>query len=151
MVSKKEVTLPLTADYSSSFEMGNPEHAATIIQGSWKDWDDNNLDNMVNWVADTVVAFHSNDHMVRGRDSLMATWKRFRATFSEVKDTIRAVLPVYSSDKMENWVLVWATSYATTMDGKKDTANIMETWRINKDGMADMLLQYSRATRTGNE
>ena len=139
--------LSMPASYSSSFALGNPEYAKMIVQGSWKDWDDNNLDNMKNWVADTIVAFHSNDHMVKGLDSMMAGWKRYRALYSTVYDTINAVIPVYSTDKKENWVLVWAVSYGTMNDGTKDTAAIMETWRINKDGKADMLLQYDRAKR----
>ncbi len=146
-VVKKAVTLAYTPTYSSSFEMGNPEYTATIIQGSWKDWEENKLDNMKNWMADTIVAFHSDNKMVRGLDSMMARWKRGRAEYSSVADTIHGAMAVYSTDKKENWVLVWAAEIGTKPDGKKDTVNLMETWRINKDGKADMLLQFDRATR----
>ena len=145
---KKAVTLPYTASYSSAFEMGgNPEYVASILQGSWKDWEENKLDNMKNWMADTIVAFHSDNKMIMGLDSLMARWKRGRAEYSSVSDTIHAAFAVYSTDKKENWVCVWASEVGTKLDGKKDTAALMETWRINKDGKADMLLQYDRATR----
>ena len=145
--AKKSVTLPYTALYSSSFEMGNPEYTATILQGSWKDWEENKLDNMKNWMADTIVAFQSDNKMIMGLDSMMARWKRGRAEYSSVIDTVHAAFAVYSTDKKENWVLVWANEIGTKLDGKKDTVAIMETWRINKDGKADMLLQYDRATR----
>lgn len=141
------IKLPYTADYSSSFVLGNADYATTIVQGSWKDWETNNLDNMKNWVADTVVAFHSDNSMVKGVDSLMARWKRGRATYTNVIDTIDAVIPVYSTDKKEHWVLIWAREINTNKEGKTDTMALMETWRINKDGKADMLLQYDRATR----
>ena len=145
---KKAVTLPYTASYSSAFEMGgNPEYLATILQGSWKDWEENKLDNMKNWMADTIVAFHSDNRMVMGLDSMMARWKRGRAEYSSVVDTIHAAFTVYSTDKKENWVLVWAQEIGTKPDGKKDTVNLMETWRMNKHGKADMLLQFDRATR----
>ncbi len=145
---KKAVTLPYTASYSSAFEMGgNPEHVATILQGSWKDWEENKLDNMKNWMADTIVAFHSDNKMVMGLDSMMARWKRGRADYSSVIDTIHAAFAVHSTDKNEDWVLVWAQEIGTKPDGKKDTVNLMETWRMNKDGKADMLLQFDRATR----
>jgi len=146
-VPLKAVTLPYTAIYSSSFEMGNPEYTATILQGSWKDWEENKLDNMKNWMADSIVAFHSDNKMVVGLDSMMARWKRGRAEYSSVTDTIHAAMAVYSTDKKENWVLVWAGEIGTKPDGKKDTVALMETWRINKDGKADMLLQFDRATR----
>ena len=54
---------------------------------------------------------------------------------------------MYNADKKENWVLVWATEINTDVNGKKDTAALMETWRINKDGKADLLLQFDRAKR----
>jgi hypothetical protein len=145
--AKPAVALPYTAGYSSSFEMGNPEYSATILQGSWKDWENNKLENMKSWIADTIVAFHSDNTMITGADSLMASWIRNRAKYSSVIDTVHAVIPVYSTDKKENWVLVWAKEISTLADGKKDTMELMETWRINKDGKADFLLQYDRHAR----
>lgn len=147
MAENVSIPLPYVPAYSSSFEMGNPEYATMIVQGSWKDWEDNNLDNMVNWAADTIVAFHSNNDVVHGVDSLMARWKRARAEYTTSKPTIDAVMPVYSTDRKENWVLVWATSIDTKTDGSMDTVAIMETWRINNAGKADMLFQYSRRKR----
>ncbi len=146
-MAKTEVTLPYTASYSSSFKMGNPEHSAMVLQGSWKDWEMNTLDNMKSWVADTVTVYHSDNTMVKGVDSLAARWKRGRAKYSAVSTTIDAVMPVYSTDKNENWVLIWATEIDTELDGKKDTVYVMETWRINKDNKADLLYQHDRATR----
>lgn len=141
------IKMPYTAGYSTSFVMGNPDYATTIVQGSWKDWETNNLDNMKSWIADTIVAFHSDNSMVKGADSLMANWKTARAKYTSSIDTVDAVMSVYSTDKKENWVLVWARAIDTKLDGTKDTVAIMETWRINKDGKADRLLQYDRANR----
>lgn len=144
---KAATVLPYMPSYSSSFEMGNSEYSAMILQGSWKDWENNTMDNMKSWIADTIVAFHSDNTMVKGADSLIARWKTGRAKYTSVIDTIEAVMPVYSTDKKENWVLVWAREINTKTDGTKDTAAVMETWRINKDGKADLLLQYDRAKR----
>lgn len=144
---KPSVSLPYTAAYSSSFELGNPQHSATILQGSWKDWEENKLDNMKNWLADTIVAYHSDNTMIKGADSLMASWKRNRAKYTTVIDTVHAVMSTHSTDKNEDWVLVWATEINTDANGKKDTMDLMETWRINKDGKADLLLQYDRHAR----
>ena len=139
------LSMPLT--YSSSFEMGNPAYATMIVQGSWRDWQDNNLDNMKSWIADTIVAYHSDNMMVSGADSLMARWKKGRAEYSSVVDSINAVISVHSTDRNEDWVLVWATEKNTKPDGTVEDMALMETWRINKDGKADLLLQYDRATR----
>lgn len=144
--AKASVPLPYTASYSSSFEMGNPDYSAMILQGSWKDWEENKLDK-TKWLADTVVAFHSDNTMTIGADSLIARWSRMRGAYTSVIDTVHAVIPTYSNDRKENWVLVWAKEINTKADGTNDTTELMETWRINKDGKADLLLQYDRAKR----
>jgi len=145
--AKSSVMMPYTASYSSSFKMGNPAYAAMIEQGSWKDWEMNTMDNMKSWVADTILAFHSDNTMVKGVDSLQARWKRGRAGYTSVIDTINASMAMYSTDKNENWVLMWATEINTDTRGKIDTMALMETWRINKDGKADRLYQYDRHAR----
>jgi len=141
------VAMPMKVTYSSSFEMGDPKYSAMIVQGSWKDWVDNNLDNMKSWIADTIVAFHSDNTAVKGVDNLIALWKKQRAKYSSTSDTIRGVMSVRSVDQGHNWVLVWASAYDTRLDGTKDTSEVQETWRINKDGKADALYQYDRAKR----
>lgn len=145
--SAPAVTLAYTPNYSSSFKIGKPEYSAMIVQGSWKDWETNSMDNMKSWVADTILAFHSDNTMVNGVDSLAARWKRGRAGYTSVIDTIHSVLSTYSTDKNENWVLVWAKEINTDAKGKIDTMELMETWRINKDGKADRLYQYDRHAR----
>lgn len=145
--AKPPVSIPYTASYSTSFEIGDPAHVTTIVQGSWKDWEDNNLDNMNNWVADSIVAYHSDNKVVNGRDSLIARWKRGRAMYTSSKPTIDAAMCVRATDKNENWVLVWATEVTSKADGSVDTVSVMETWRINKDGKADLLYQFDRANR----
>jgi len=146
-VSTAPMALSMTPTYSSSFQMGNPDYAAMIVKGSWKDWQDNTMDNMQKWAADSIVALHSNATITRGVDSLMASWKKSRAEYSAVTDSIDAVIPVYSTDKKENWVLIWVVDYSTDKKGVKDTTAVMETWRINKDGKADLLMQFDRHSR----
>ncbi|MGL6267299.1 MAG: hypothetical protein ACRC2O_05215 [Chitinophagaceae bacterium] len=144
---KPEVPLPYVPTYSNSFEFGKSEYSAMILQGSWKDWDDNKLDNMKSWVADTITAIHSDMLTIKGADNLMAKWKKDRANYKTVNNTIDVVMPIYAKDKNEHWVLVWASSTSVDLKGKADTMNIMEAWRINKDGKADFLNQYDRAKR----
>jgi hypothetical protein len=141
------VSLPYTASYSSSFKMGNDDHSTMIVQGSWKDWENNTMDNMKSWAADTIVAYQSDNTMVKGVDSLQARWKRYRSDYTSVIDTLHSVVPLYSTDKKENWVLVWVKEINVDKKGKTDTVEVMETWRLNKDGKADLVLQYDRHAR----
>jgi hypothetical protein len=77
----------------------------------------------------------------------MARWKEARSEYTSSVPTINAVMSIRSTDRNEDWVLVWATSIDTKTDGAIDTVALMETWRINADGKADMLLQFDRANR----
>jgi hypothetical protein len=146
-VARPPIVLSLPATYSSSFEMGKPEYAATIVQGSWKDWQDNKMNNMKTWMADSVVIYQSDNKMVKGIDSVQARWNRGRANYTNVVDSIDAVMSVTSTDKKEDWVLVWATEYSTDTKGVKDTVAVMETWRMNNEGKADLLFQFDRHSR----
>jgi hypothetical protein len=77
-------------------------------------------------------------------DSVTASAKQYRNTLGTVTTTVNAVFPVKSTDKNENWVVAWFTEYRTDAKGKKDSAQIQETWRLNKDGKADLLYQYEQ-------
>jgi hypothetical protein len=142
---KPDVKYPFPVGYSK-FEMGNPEYSAMVLQGSWKDWEDNKL-NKTKWLADTVAAYHSDNSVTKGADSLIARWTRLRSQYSSSVSSISAVMSVVATEQKENWVLIWADEFDTNMNGKKDTTSLMEAWRINKDGKADMLLQYDRKPR----
>lgn len=145
--SAKPMNLPYTPSYSSSFEMGNPDYAAMVVQGGWKDWEDNNLDNLRNWMSDTIVVYQANNKVIKGIDNVISAWKADRAKLTSSKVTLNAVMPVYSTDKKENWVLIWATEIDAGADGAVDTASYMETWRINSAGKADLLFSHNRANR----
>ena len=143
--AKTEVKFPFEVGYSK-FEPGNPAYAAMILQGSWKDWENGKMDK-TNWLADTITAYHSDNTVSKGADSLMARWNRLRASYSASTPAINAIMSVYATEQKENWVLVWADEYDTKLDGTKDTSSVMEAWKINKDGKADLLLQYDRQKR----
>jgi hypothetical protein len=142
--SGSDVMLPYTADYSSKFETGDIKNSKTILD-LYKDWDNNSLDNSKDKFADSVsMHFSSGEMMLGRRDSIIAQSKSFRNTMGTVSSQVHAIVPVRSTDKNEDWVLVWFTEYRTDAKGKKDSTELQETWRLNKDGKADLLYQYEQ-------
>ena len=136
------VTYEYPADYSSNFAIGNTDNVKTIF-ALYKDWDNNNLDNSKDKFADSVtLIFASGDMMAGNRDSIIAQSKAFRSRYATVSSHVHAVVPLKSTDKNEDWVLVWFKEYTTDATGKKDSTEMQETWRLNKDGKADLLYQY---------
>ena len=143
-----DVNFVYKATYSSSFEIGDWKLASNAIQASWKDWETNTFDHLSGFFADTVTALYGDGEVFSGpKDTLIAKWKEYRGKLTNVVDSVHAWVPLYSKDKEENWVLIWATEYSTNDKGVKDSVSLQETWRFNKDGKADRLLQYQRKTK----
>lgn len=133
--------MPYKATYSSDFSMGNTANAKMVLE-LWKDWDDNAFDRH-DYMADTVVMFLSGGNVVHGKDSAMAGAKAFRGSLKSAVSTISAVIPLKSNDRHENWVAVWGSETDTYADGKVETRDLQEIWRINKDGKIDFMKQFA--------
>lgn len=141
---KDNTSYPYTPSYTSQFAIGDPAHSQTVL-GLAKDWDNNNLDHSKQFFADTVTLYTSDGTVMRGSaDSLIAATKPYRNSLGTVSSKVHAWVPLKATEKNENWVLLWYTEYKTDAKGKKDSTEYQETWRLNKDGKADMMLQYMR-------
>ncbi len=131
------------ATYSSSFEIGDPKNGDAIIE-LWKQFDENTLDMGMDKFADTVTLWMNDGWKYYGtRDSLMKIMKKLRGEYSDVKSVVVALVPLKSTDMNQSWVSIYGTEY-TTMKNKKDSLDIQENWRFNKDGKIDFMHSYRR-------
>ena len=90
---------------------------------SYKDWEDNKLDNAPSYFADTVAEnFWNGDFLKVKRDSLIKLGHKFRDSLSNVKIDITAYVALHSTDKNSDWVLVWYKETDTYKTGKIDSA-----------------------------
>ena len=136
---------PYTATYSSKFEMGDNKNAEAILS-AWKSWDEGNLQTSRKVFADTMHFYLRDGSEMHGpTDSTLAGAQAFRSTFTAVKSTVHAYMPLKSTDKNENWVCIWGTEVSTDKQGKVDSVGLQETWRFNKDGKIDLLYQFGRS------
>ena len=146
MSSNDPVKYPYAVNYSSQFEKSNDQNSQMVL-GLWKDFDNNTLDNSLDKFADTVTMMMPGFEMVGvTRDSALASSKEYRSMFSKVTSRVAAVTALKSTDKNEEWVLVWGTEVHTNKKNVTDSVHLQETWRINKDGKIDYLMQYMRNT-----
>ena len=132
---------PYKANYSSKFAMGNPAHAKMILD-LWKDWDDNAFDRH-DYMADTLVMLFPDGTMAKGKQEALEGAKKYRGGMTSAKSTIDAWVPLRITDKNEDWVAVWGSETDTWADGKTETRDIHEIWRINKDGKVDFMKQFT--------
>ena len=143
-VAVQNINSPYDIQYSSKFIMGNPKYAENVLT-LWKDYDNGNLSAHKDLFADSMTAYLGNGAtMHASRDSVIAGIQRHRNMMSAAVDRVDAVMAVKSTDKNEDWVLIWGMETDTYKNGKIDSVNLQETWRINKDGKADFLMQYAR-------
>ncbi|MDB5221948.1 MAG: hypothetical protein JWN83_615, partial [Chitinophagaceae bacterium] len=110
----------------------------------WKDWDDNAFDRH-DYMADTLVMYLPDGSVVKGKAANLEGAKKYRGGMTSAKSTIDAWIPLRSVDRKEDWVAIWGTETDTWPDGKVETRNIQEVWRINKDGKVDLMRQFTGA------
>ena len=140
-----EIHSPYNISYSSRFAIDDPKNAETILT-LWKDYEEGNLSAHKELFADSVQMYFANGFALHaGRDSILAMAQQHRSTFTKVVDRVEAVTALKSTDKNENWVLIWGMETTTDKNGKVDSVNLQETWRL-KDGKVNLLFQYSQAT-----
>jgi hypothetical protein len=141
-----DIHSPYEVSYSSRFAIGEPKNAEAILT-LWKDYETGDLSAHKELFADSVEMYFSNGFVLHaGRDSIIAEAQKYRSMLTKVVDRVDAVTALKSTDKNENWVLIWGMETSTAKNGKVDSVNLQETWRLNKDGKVNLLFQYSQAT-----
>ncbi|MEP7109651.1 MAG: hypothetical protein ABI760_16775 [Ferruginibacter sp.] len=133
--------MPYTANYSSQFTVADQKIAEKVLT-LFKQWDDNKLTDGKSSFADSVDFYGDNWEFHGKGDSFLVVSQNQRNNYKEVKTVISAWLPVHSTDKNEDWALVWSTAYTTDKKGKIDSANYQDTWRLNRDGKFDLMFDY---------
>lgn len=143
VAAMRPIQSPYPVLYSSSFAIDDPKNAETIL-ALWKAYDAGNLSSAKDLLADTVdVYLASGMHMRASRDSTIAGIQGFRSSLAAVVDQVNAVMAVKSTDKNEHWVLVWGQEKDTHKNGKVDSVQLQETWRLDGNGKANLLYQFA--------
>jgi hypothetical protein len=139
----RPINSPYPVLYSSSFTMDEPKNAESIL-AIWKAYDNGNLSAVKDLFADTVEVYLANGMMKRAsRDSTIAGIQGFRNRMTAAVDQVNAVMAVKSTDKNEHWVLVWGMEKDTHKNGKVDSVELQETWRLDANGKANLLYQFA--------
>lgn len=130
-----DVPLAYSPTYSGKFVLGNPMHSQMVLN-LIKDYE-SNLFSMASLFADTAVVFFPDGTITQGIDALSAAFKQMRASVPDMTIQVSAVVPLRSTDRKEDWVLVWGNS-----GGASDRLEFHHIWRINRDGKVDFLRLY---------
>jgi len=141
-------TSGFTPAYSVSFVMDSAKNTETILS-LWKAWKDGDLSVGRQHFADSVAMFFPDGSSMAGpADSVMKNTQAYRSSFKSVEVTVDAAFAVKSTDRNESWVAIWGSEIITQMNGTKDTISQQETWRFNKEGKIDFMIQAQRKGMT---
>ncbi len=100
------------------------------------------------WFADSVEMRIANGMIMKGtRDSILKRTQDWRNTMKSVSSRVDAFFPVKSTDKNVEWACVWGMETHTDQKGMTDSVHYQETWRFNKDGKVDFMMQYERPAK----
>jgi hypothetical protein len=140
-----EIQSPYPINYSSKFVMDHPKNAESVLK-LWKDWDAGNLMASKDLFADSISLNLGDGSSMHGkRDSIIAGMQEYRNTIASAVSSVNAVMAVKSTDKDENWALIWGKEIDTDKKGKVDSFYLQETWRFNKEGKINLVYQFRAA------
>jgi len=142
--AQQDITSPYPINYSSKFVMGDAKNAENLLT-LWKDWDNGSLSTHKDIFADSLEMHFADGSMMKaGRDSVIAAAQMYRNTFASAVSSVDAIMAVKSTDKNENWALIWGKEIDTNKKGKIDSFYLQETWRFNNGGKADLMYQFKQ-------
>jgi hypothetical protein len=131
-------------EYDTKWSVDNAANAEKVL-AMYKDWDNNNLANVNQHMADSIFMVTWDGSVMQGtRDEVMKTMTEFRSNFTSVKSVIHGLIGTKALDKNEDWVLIYAKEYHTDKAGKSDSTELQEAWCFNKDGKLIRMYQYGQ-------
>ncbi len=132
------------AKYTSDFEIGNPKFAKIVLEID-KNFDDNTLANSVNAFADTVMVDLADGSSFRGpKDSLIKAITAQRSSYATVSTIYAMWVTLKPKGRDETWVSTWGRETDVKADSTKESAFLDESWRFNKEGKVDYIMQNTR-------
>lgn len=143
----EKITYPMPSEYSDTWEMGDPKNSVSILN-LYKGWVEGNLESFKTILADSVELHWATGDVNTGPgDSVLPIILAYRNQFAEVKNTIHGFMSVRHRDLKQDFVMVWVKEITTTKDGKKDSVELQENWRLNNAGKIDAIYQYDAAIK----
>lgn len=127
-----EGSMAYTPTYSSQFAFGSQALAKRVMD-LYKDYETNKFA-ISDAFADSVAIVMPDGLMVMGPKEVGTTFQKGRNTApADLKFNIHAVIPLRSTDKDEDWVVVWGDAGAEP--GKSETmTGFNHIWRFDKAG-----------------
>jgi hypothetical protein len=142
-LGQKDITYPYPMSYSAKFKFIDPEKGKRVLNFS-KDFENNTIENSKSNFADKLSIDMPKLKVKANRDSVLSAFKTYRNSFTSFKTELDVVMSVKSTDKGDDWVLVWAVDEYTNKDNVKHRVKYQQVWLLNKEGKISYMEQFDR-------
>ena len=133
---------PYTIKQPDNWNIGSPQNTMTLLS-SLKAYENGNVDEALKDWADSVhLQFDAMDTTM-SKDSIKPMFIKDRANIKSMNIKMDDWESVISKDKSEEWVTLWYRQTWEDMDGKKDSADIIDD-AMFKNGKIARLDEYTR-------
>ena len=142
-LGQKDVDYPYPMAYSAKFKFIDPEKGKMVLSFI-KNFENITIENSKNIFADKVTIDLPKLKLKSNRDSILSALKSYRDLFTSFKTELDVVMSVKSTDKGDDWVLVWAIDDYTDKDNVKHKVKYQQVWLLNKEGKISFMEQFDR-------
>jgi hypothetical protein len=124
--ASKDAPLPFFNPPSLTAKPKTGKSEPDSIDTQLNPWNHSHLENLKEKFGDPAT--------LNAVESIFVASKPYRDSVVDTK--LHSWMPLQAAGKPERWALVWYTDYLIGVDGKKDSTEYQEIWRINKSGKA---------------
>ena len=142
-LGQKDITYPYPMSYSAKFKFIDPEKGKMVLNFC-KDFENNTIENSKSIFADKLSIDMPKLKLKANRDSVLSAFKTYRKSFISFKTELDVVMSVKSTDKGDDWVLVWAVDEYTDKNNVKHRVKYQQVWLLNKEGKISFMEQFDR-------
>ena len=109
-----------------------------------KDFENSSVENSKSIFAERVTIIMPKLKIKANRDSVLSAFKLYRQSFVSLKTELDVVMSVKSTDKGDDWVLIWVIDEYTDKDNVKHKVKCQQVWGLNKEGKINFMEQFDR-------
>ena len=142
-LGQKDVNYPYPMAYSAKFKFIDPEKGKLVLSFI-KNFESTTIGNSKSIFSDKVSIDLPKLKIKGSRDSVLSALKSYRNSFTSFKTELDVVMSVKSTDKGDDWVLVWAIDDYTDKDNVKHKVKYQQVWLLNKEGKISFMEQFDR-------
>lgn len=128
---QKGMVYPFPVSFSAKFKFIEPEKGKMVL-GICKNFENNNVENSKSIFVDRVTIDMPKIKHKGNRDSELSAFQSYRNSLTSFKTELDVEMSANSTDKGDDWVLVWASDEFTNKEKLKYKVKYQQVWLLTR-------------------